>query len=264
MEHFLILVFVGSVIGTAGTIIGAGGGFILMPLLLLLFPDDPPELLASISLAVVFFNALSGTIAYGRMKRIDYTSGVIFSAASVPGAILGALATSLIPRPVFNLIFGFLLVGSSLFLIVNPVKKNEHGRGTEGNVPAPKPVPKDYNMSAGVTLSVFVGFISSMLGIGGGIIHVPALIHILSFPVHSATATSHFILAIMSFTGTAVHIFEGVFSRGVIRTIALSIGALAGAQIGARLSNRVHGRWILSALAVALAFVGVRLILISL
>ena len=93
----------GIVIGAYGTIIGAGGGFVLMPILLLLYPEQSPELLTAISLAVVFFNASSGSAAYARMKRIDYKSGIIFSIATIPGAILGSISTSYINRNVFHL-----------------------------------------------------------------------------------------------------------------------------------------------------------------
>lgn len=92
---------------------------------------------------------------------------------------------------------------------------------------------------------------------------MPALVHLLNFPVHSATATSHFILAVMAFTETATHIFTGAFQHGIRRTIALSIGVVLGAQLGALLSGRIRGDWIIRGLAVALAFAGVRLILMA-
>ena len=68
----------------------ARGFFVLMPILLLAYPDDSPDLLTAISLAVVFFNALSGSIAYGRMRRIDYKSGLLMAATALPGAVIGA------------------------------------------------------------------------------------------------------------------------------------------------------------------------------
>src|SRR5919106_4850228 len=95
--HYLWLLPLGLLIGALGTLIGAGGGFILVPILLLVYPNEKTELITSISLAVVFFNALSGSSAYARMKRIDYKSCVIFSIATIPGAILGALSTAYIP-----------------------------------------------------------------------------------------------------------------------------------------------------------------------
>ncbi|MBP1700797.1 MAG: sulfite exporter TauE/SafE family protein [Deltaproteobacteria bacterium] len=113
-------------------------------------------------------------------------------------------------------------------------------------------------------LSLFAGFVSSLLGIGGGIIHVPVLIHLLNFPVHIATATSHFVLVVMAFVGTCVHILMGAFSHGIRRTACLAVGVLIGAQLGAYLSNRVHGDWIVRGLAIALGFVGVRIFIMAL
>jgi uncharacterized membrane protein YfcA len=121
-----------------------------------------------------------------------------------------------------------------------------------------------YNRWLGIVLSVFVGYVSSVLGVGGGFIHVPILVHVLNFPVHIATATSHFILAVMALTGTLVHIAMGTFSHGVRRTIVLAIGVIVGAQLGAILSSRVHGNWIIRGLAMALALVGIRILFLAL
>jgi hypothetical protein len=117
-----------------------------------------------------------------------------------------------------------------------------------------------FDARVGVVLSVFVGYLSSLLGVGGGFIHVPALTRLLDFPVHIATATSHFVLAVMALTGTLVHIAGGAFVHGVRRTAFLAVGVIVGAQFGAALSNRVGGKMIIRGLAVALAFVGLRLI----
>src|SRR4030042_1524558 len=270
MVQNIWLIPLGFFIGTYGTLIGAGGGFILMPILLLLYPKENPELLTSISLAVVFFNALSGSIAYARMKRIDYRSGFLFSAATIPGAILGALTTAYIPRWMFDSILGLLMIAASVFLLLRPSRRNEvkeenpNYHLTRNLIDASGANHTySYNPVVGVGLSLFVGYISSLLGIGGGIIHVPALVHLLNFSVHIATATSHFILAVMAITGTTVHMATGVFSHGIRRTVLLAIGVLLGAQLGARLSTRVHGDWIIRGLAIALGFVGVRLLIMA-
>jgi len=276
MEQYLWLIPVGFGIGAFGTLIGAGGGFILVPLLILLYPEENPEIITSISLAVVFFNALSGSLAYGRLKRIDYKSGLIFSAAAIPGAVLGALTTSYLSRRFFDSLFGILMIGASVYLLFRP-RVREAMKMADAPTEKSKHSPNGYttrsfidadglrydfsfNPVIGVGLSLFVGYVSSLLGIGGGFIHVPALVHLLNFPVHVATATSHFILSIMAFTGTAVHILTGAFYRGLRRTITLSIGVVLGAQLGAWLSNRVQADWIMRGLAIALGFVGIRIL----
>jgi len=270
VDQYVWLIPLGFVIGAYGTLIGAGGGFVLMPILLLLYPHENPEILTSISLAVVFFNALSGSGAYARMKRIDYKSGFVFSAATIPGAILGALATAYISRLLFDAVFGILMIAASVFLLLRPRRLQDTTHASSSHSIARTIVEADgtkhsfsYNPRLGVGLSAVVGFVSSLLGIGGGIIHVPALARLLNFPVHIATATSHFMLIIIALTGTLVHILTGSYSHGFHRTIALAIGVLLGAQLGAILSKRMKGRWIIQTLAIALAFVGIRILMVA-
>lgn len=268
-EYYVGLIALGAGVGAYGTLIGAGGGFVLMPVLLLLYPNQSAELLTSISLAVVFFNALSGSEAYALMKRVDYRSGLLFAAATVPGAVIGAINTSYIPRRAFDLIFGVLLVAAAILLSSGrrPRSADCHASRFSRYCVARRIVDShgteyrySFNYLLGMVISAVVGYASSFLGIGGGIIHVPALSYFLGFPVHIATATSHFVLAIMALTGTLVHIATGTFAHGVHRTMALSIGVLLGAQIGARLSDRIKGNWILKGLAIALGVVGLRIL----
>jgi uncharacterized protein len=257
--NYAALVLLGVGVGCFGTIIGAGGGFLLAPILVLLYPDDTPATLASISLAVVFCNALSGSFAYVRQRKADVCAGLRFSAAGIPGAVLGALAVARLPRAAFEMILGTVLVGAAIFLLVSKRNGREH---PEAPAAGTRLGPRiRHNKAAGLVLAFVVGFVSSLLGIGGGIIHVPALVHALGFPVHVATATSHFVLATTAGAGTITHIFGGAFqSGGWRRTIALGLGAMAGAQIGASLARRTKPTLILRALAVALLLVGVRIV----
>ena len=89
---------------------------------------------------------------------------------------------------------------------------------------------------------------------------MPALVHLLNFPVHIATATSHFILTITAGTGTLVHILTGSMHHGWRRVLVLGVGVILGAPLGAMLSQRIQGAWIVRALAVALGLVGLRLV----
>ncbi|MDR3640985.1 MAG: sulfite exporter TauE/SafE family protein [Humidesulfovibrio sp.] len=265
--HAFGFLMLGFVTGAYGTLIGAGGGFVLMPVLLLLYPHDSPALLTSISLAVVFVNAASGTEAYAVMRRVDYKTGVVFALASVPGAVLGALVTSFFPRNLFDILFGVTLLAGAIFLFIRKAvpcivsAEAINGLTTRRIVDRFGDVYEySFSMWKGVVLSVFVGFLSSFLGIGGGIIHVPAMVYLLGFPVHVATATSHFVLAVMAMAGTTMHIITGEFVHGVHRTIYLALGVIVGAQVGAHLSNRIRGPFIIRSLALALGFVGLRIL----
>src|SRR5690606_4339971 len=114
----LLLILLGLMVGTFGTMVGAGGGFILVPILLLLYPDKDPQVITSISLAVVFLNATSGSIAYAFKKRIDYKSAWLFCITTLPGSVLGALATSYISRKSSKIIFGLILLILAVVLLI--------------------------------------------------------------------------------------------------------------------------------------------------
>ena len=93
-------------------------------------------------------------------------------------------------------------------------------------------------------------------------IHVPVMTQLLGFPVHVATATSQFVLAIMSGTGTLTHVAQHSYrvGHGLRRSIALSIGVIAGAQLGARLSLKTSAPLIQRLLSLALLAIAARLI----
>jgi uncharacterized protein len=263
LENFLPFVWLipmGLFTGAYGAFIGAGGGFILVPALLILFPNEAPEIVTSISLMVVFFNALSGTIAYARSKRIDYKIGLIFSLATMPGAVLGALATTAVSRERFNLLFGFLLLAIAAVLVISPGKESAT-RIAQSSYRSSNFRSLDIaTLVIGALVSTAFGFLSSFLGIGGGILYVPALVYLLRVPVHVATATSLFVLMITAFTGSVTHFVTGPFHAGTGRAVALSIGAVVGAQAGAMLSQKIHGEWIIRSLALALGLAGIRLL----
>jgi uncharacterized membrane protein YfcA len=260
------LVALGFAVGGIGTLVGAGGGFILTPVLLVVYPHDSPQTITAISIAVVFFNACSGSLAYAHQRRIDYRSGIVFGLATLPGAVAGALVVDQVPREVFDAIMGVLLLGAAGWLYVGSLRRGER----RSAVGTPRQIVDRHGgvwryrvaILRGGVLSVAVGFVSSFLGIGGGILHVPLLVHALGFPVHIATATSHFVLMFMSGTATLTHLVQGSYTvgHGLRRTIALSVGVIAGAQLGARMSRRTSGPTIQRVLAVALLALAVRIL----
>lgn len=272
MDHYVVLILIGFAVGTLGTLIGAGGGFILVPLLILTFPHLSPEVITAISMAVVACNATSGTFAYIRSGKVDFKAGLIFAICTVPGSILGVISTRFIPRGTFDLFFGFMLIALSVFLFLRAGKKKQSNIVLQRKKFWVYQVHTDkggqsytysYDLRIGIALSVVVGYLSPLLGIGGGVIHVPALTEWLHFPVHLATATSHFILAIMATVSVIVHITEGVYNDALVMkmVIGFAVGVIPGAQLGAILSRRLTGNIIVKALAVSLALVGVRILL---
>ncbi|MGI8902068.1 MAG: sulfite exporter TauE/SafE family protein [Solirubrobacteraceae bacterium] len=263
----VLLGLLGFGVGAFGTLVGAGGGFILTPVLLLLYPHSTPALITAISLVVVFFNAGSGTAAYSRQRRVDYRSGLVFAACTLPGSVLGVLVAQKVSRPGFDVVMGGALIVLAAWLL------SGHKHATEGDrgVGRPRAITDregtthrySANVRLGGVLSIGVGFLSSFLGIGGGVVHVPLLVGVLGFPTHIATATSHFVLAFMAIVATLTHVLAGTFHHGagLQRAAALSIGVVVGAQLGAHFSKRIDGRLIQQLLGGGLLLLGARLVL---
>jgi len=266
--QYWFLIPLGFVIGSFGTMIGVGGGFVLMPILLFLYPNESPAIITSITLAVSCCNATSGSIAYARMGRIDYRSATLFTFMALPGAIVGAYATDYISRRCFDFTFGVAMIVLAGFLFVSRTHSPGEGRQAAHRWSATRRIVErdgtvheySFDSRLGAGIAGIVGFVSSILGLGGGIIHVPAMARLLSFPVHLATATSHLMVAVMTLAATVVHLATGSFSHGFVRTVLLVSGVLLGAPFGARFSSKVKGGVILKALAAALAVVGARLL----
>jgi uncharacterized membrane protein YfcA len=203
-------------------------------------------------------------LAYASSKRVDFKTGTIFAVATMPGAVLGALATIAVSRTGFNLLFGCLLILIALLLAVSPGRKTAVEMG-QANFKAPAIFElSKATLLLGFVLSTGFGFLSSFLGIGGGFLYVPALVYLLEFPIHTATATSLFVLTITTLTGIATHVAADLYHHGIRRAFMLSIGAVLGAQVGAKLSQHIHGDWIIRGLAIALGLVGIRLFVLSL
>jgi len=251
---------IGFLVGTYGTIIGAGGGFIIVPLLVFLFPADGPSMITAASLAVICVNAASGTIAYAVQKRISYRTGIFFAAATIPGALLGSYLTSFISKRVFGIVFGVLLVAVAATL---GITRSLH-RSSSAPPADHAPLLRPGQVALGMCLSLLIGCFSSLVGIGGGLIHVPVLTSVFNFPLHVATATSHFVLVFTALAGMVEHILDHTWPTHLLRDALLAAGVVAGAQLGAFLSRRIAAAWIVIGLAAALAVVGVRLILTTL
>ncbi len=280
MTHPIVQIVVWAVVGVGvgayGTLVGAGGGFIMVPIFLFFIPGITPAEAAGTSLSVVFFNALSGTASYIRQGRVDFRTGTIFAIATIPGAIIGAYLSNLFSNRPFYIVFGFFLIAIAVFLNIRPDPRKAVALAEpETGTTAPDELPRgwvarsitdrsgeafdyQFNMVGGIVLSFFVGFLSSILGIGGGIIHVPAMVFLFNFPAHIATATSHYVLVISALVGSLSHLAAGDIRW--VPMIGMSIGVIPGAQIGARISRRLHGQWIIRGLALALALVGIRLV----
>src|SRR6202051_113667 len=131
MDNFSLLLSIGFIVGTLGTLIGAGGGFILVPLLIFMQPKFSPETITAISMAIVACNAISGSVAYVASGRVDFKAGLLFAAFTIPGSILGVLTTKYISREIFDVVFGIVLLVLAAFLFLKGGEKESISKPVE-------------------------------------------------------------------------------------------------------------------------------------
>jgi uncharacterized membrane protein YfcA len=155
MPQIVLDFLLGFSVAAYGTLVGLGGGFVMVPLFLLLY-HLPPEIAVGTSLVIVCANAVSGTLGYVREQRIDYRAGLVFALATLPGAALGAFATSFLSGPAFQKVFGSLLLLVGIYLLAKGARKeNEPFLGKRGWGWVHRPTYSYYE-PAGASVSVFV------------------------------------------------------------------------------------------------------------
>jgi uncharacterized membrane protein YfcA len=264
LAQFTLLAALGVSVGAVGAMVGVGGGFLLVPALLIIFPDADPAVITSISLTAIVMNAASASYGYRRRGWQDGRTALILIATAVPVAIVGALLTRSVDRGAFDIAFGATLVIGAVYLAWRS------GKIPAAFIAATKGRPRRLVDAAGVAyeyrvrepiaalIALGAGFMV-FFGIGGGIVNVPLMMLTLKIPPRIAVATSQLELLFASGSATLVHLLLSFSdSDQWIRALIVGGGTLAGAQIGVRLAGHVSGRVVLMIIAFALVTAGIR------
>ena len=242
-----LLIIIGIVAGILGSLIGIGGGILISPALSLL--GLAPSQVASTSLIAVSSTSISSTIAYARLRKIQYSIGLKLAIFSAPGAISGALISASISHLHFRLLFVLLLLATGLYLLFRNSVLRQRKFDSE-----PVWIKVLFYFGAFVA-----GLVSSIFGIGGGIIFVPLLVIIIRMNMSSAVPTSQLALMSTALVGTITHIIIG--NPEYIYALLLSIGSFIGAQIGAKISARFNDSTLRYIFALLLMAVSIRFVL---
>ena len=261
----VLLATLGVGIGALGAAVGVGGGFLLVPALLFIFPDADPAVITSISLTAVLLNAASATAGYRRRRLQDIRTAGILAAAAVPAAIGGALLTRVTDRGLFDLVFGVALLGGSVYLGWRGMRLSTallpSKAGTERTIVDRAGTTYIYRVRQRLAsgIAIFSGFIAAFFGIGGGIINVPIMVLVLRMPPTVSVATSQLALMTASAAAVAVHLAFSFGESGQwIRALIAGGGTIVGAQVGVLLGSRVSGRVVLTLISLGLLVAGVR------
>ncbi|MGW6299736.1 sulfite exporter TauE/SafE family protein [Peribacillus butanolivorans] len=267
---WLVLVGIGLLAGSIGSLVGLGGGIIIVPSLLFLgtstdiIDELSPQVAVGVSTVIMIFTGLSSTLSYMKHKVVDYKAGLIFFIGSAPGGIIGAYVNKNLDVEAFSLYFGIFMVLMALVLLVKGrlkpmvfkpgtgkvVKTYENKNGQVSSY--------GYYPLVAILIAFVVGFSSGLFGIGGGSLMVPVMILMFFFPPHMAVATSMFMVFLSSITNSITHISLGNVNWPY--AFALIPGAWFGAKLGAFINTRLKSTSLENMLKIVLIIIGLRLI----
>ena len=263
-----VLALLGLSVGTVGALAGVGGGFLLVPALLFIFPDADPASVTAISLTAVFFNAASASVGYRRLRVQDFRTAVILIALAVPAAATGALVNRVTGRGAFETIFAVALLLGAVYLISRsalesrPEEPSTRGRPRRIVDKAGRTYAYRVNEPLTAAIAPVAGFFAGFFGIGGGIINVPVMMLLIRIPKAVAIATSQLELTAAATAALAIHVTASSSEPSLwLRAGIAGVGAMIGAQIGVRLAPRVSGRLVLGVIGAGLLIAGTRLLL---
>ncbi|MGA2367852.1 MAG: sulfite exporter TauE/SafE family protein [Dehalococcoidia bacterium] len=247
----------GLVAGTLGSMLGVGGGIMMVPILTL-WMGIPIQYAIGSSLVSIVINACTATSVYIDNHVTNLKLGLLMSTTLIPGAVAGAFLASRLSSPVLSLLFGLLMFYVCYTLIPRKPRRLspeqiEAAKDPHEKVHAPHawldgnyydPAVKQeisyqtHRPVTGMVTGFFGGVISSLLGVGGGIINVPVMNLLMKVPVKAAIATSSLLLAFTTMTGSLIYAYNGYVMPYIIAP--LIPGIFLGAQLGTRIARRVQ------------------------
>ncbi len=260
----------GGVVGLVSGLVGVGGGIVMVPLLYALFSHPewsgisiPPAYHAVVahatSLFVIVPTAVTGILAYHRARLVMWRIALPMAVTAVLAAMLGVQVAIRLSPEVLKAAFGGFLFASGLNLV--RTSRREGAGGEEEN----------RGLAVAVFGGLLVGFITSLLGVGGGIVAIPLLIYLVRLDVKKVAATSLGIVVFSALTAALTYAVTGwghpdlpSGSAGYIflpAGFALLPGAVLTVRLGVRLNQRLNPRALKVLFGVVFLLIGLRLFL---
>ncbi|GAC1571968.1 MAG: sulfite exporter TauE/SafE family protein [Candidatus Elarobacter sp.] len=244
----LALFAIGVVASIFGSLVGLGGGFVIIPVLRIAFGIPPAEV-AGTSLLLVFANTASSTFGFLRAGMLRVGLAGPYAIGAVPGSIIGVEAVKRISAVTFDVAYGGVL----LTLAILALRRRHVASRPEGE----RTFADDWRV--GIAAGLVLGVFSSAFGIGGGVVMIPLLLIAARLPPHVVAATSAFVVTLTAPIGIIVHAVAHDVDWAL--TIPLIAGGVVGGGIAPEIARRVSSPRLITLLAIALILAAAGLIL---
>ena len=262
MAHIIILLTTGIGVGFASGLLGVGGGFIMTPVQYIIYTDMGFSTDIAIKLAfgtnllVILPMALSGAWRHSKLGAVYWKAAIIMGSCGLIAAFGGATLATHLPGAALKIAFGavVLLAGIGMLTAKPPTIEKE-----------PKDTPWLW-----IAWAIPIGMVTGIIGIGGGVLVIPAMVLALKFKMHNAVATSLAMMIFTSIGGAVGYIVNGLgvsnlpaYSIGYVNLPAWLLLAVTGAgmaQVGAMTAHRLPAKQLRYIFIAVIFYMGLKML----
>jgi len=230
-----------------GGFLGLGGGIVLVPFLTTIF-KMPMHQAVALSLAAIMANSIVSSNNYMKKGMVDFKLVTPLCIFASVGAILGSNVSVYIPGDYLKIVFAFAMTYTAFTIIRK--KRNEREREVGDAEPG---------LTSVAVIALFAGVFSALLGVGGGIIIIPAVYLLLNYDIGVARGSSAFTIGITATAGSIVYLLNGTLQLDSVGPVI--IGLTAGGWVGSWLGARAKSLVVRYVFAAAMLYLAVRMFL---
>jgi uncharacterized membrane protein YfcA len=256
--------------GFLGSLLGLGGGIIVIPALSLVF-GFPMQVAIGASLVGVIATSTGAASYYVQEGMSNIRLGMVLETATTVGSVIGAVIAVYTNQQLLAVAFGILLLYASVYMVRRPerlaVPTDEDNSekffdlsGSYVDKKDGREVSYDVKkLDRGLGASLGAGALSGLLGVGGGVVQVPVMNIWMGAPMKAAAATSNFMMGITALAGAVIYYGQGLMSPVVTGLVA--VGIFFGAMVGSRIAHLVAGVSLRRAFAVVMVAIAILMFL---
>ncbi|MEM2943561.1 MAG: sulfite exporter TauE/SafE family protein [Methanomassiliicoccales archaeon] len=255
--------------GLIGSLLGLGGGIIIIPALTLIFGYEMQVAIGA-SLVGVIATSTGAATHYVHEKMVNIRLGMVLETATTTGSIIGALIAVYTDQSLLAIGFGIFLIYGAVYMVRRPerlsakvMKSQKKLLRIKGNY-LDKKLNQEIsyeveNLDRGLAASTGAGIMSGLLGVGGGLVKVPVMNSWMNVPMKVATATSNFMIGVTALSGAIIYFGYGYLSP--VLTGIVAVGVFFGATIGSRITHLLTGAGIRKFFAIVMMFIAILMFL---
>ncbi len=277
--NIFLLLGLGGLVGFLSGMFGVGGGFLMTPLLI--FVGIPPTVAVASEANQILASSISGGMAHFQKRGVDMRMGCVLLAGGLLGSAVGVQLYAVMREIgqidlMISLCYVVFLGVIGLLMMIESIRAI-HARQIGRHIPARRPGQHKWihglpfkmrfkvshlytSIIPPILIGFFVGILAAIMGVGGGFIMVPAMIYLLRMPTNVVIGTSLFQIIFVSAAVTIMHAVKNQTVDVVLATI-LIIGGVMGAQIGARIGQKLRGEQLRALLALIVLGVGLKMLI---